>query len=273
MKNGYQNLHTHTTYCDGKFSIEEMILAAISRGGDSIGFSEHSFVHFDLDYSMSLTNTPTYMSEIKALKEKYSGKIDVFLGMEVDYFTDEFPTGLEYIIGAVHHIEKNGKHITVDAAPEGLKAAAENHFGGDFYSLIETFFETVSKVAKKTNADIIAHFDLIKKHNKNSSLFDETHPRYIKAATDALSEILKDCKLFEINTGAMFRMNKTEAYPSPFLLKELKKQGGEIIFSSDSHCTDSLYFKFDEMQEVAKSCGFTHIKYLTVNGFVDKKLN
>lgn len=272
MKQGHQNLHTHTTYCDGKQSVEDMIIAAISKGGGSIGFSEHSFVHFDLEYSMEIAETPAYISEIMTLKEKYRDKIEVFLGLEVDYFTDEVPVDLDYVIGSVHYIQKNGEYITVDAMPERLETAGDKYFGGDFYSLVETFFETASDVARKTKADIIGHFDLIKKHNEGSRLFDETHPRYIKAAIDAMDEILKDCKLFEINTGAMFRMGKAEQYPSTFLLKELKKRGGEILFTSDSHCEQSLYYKFDEMQEIARSCGFTYIKHLTPNGFIDIKL-
>jgi len=272
LNQGYQNLHTHTTYCDGKLSAEDMTTAAIGKGGGSIGFSEHSLVPFDPDYSMTLADTPTYINEVKMLKDKYMGKIDVFLGLEADYFTDEVPIGLDYIIGSVHHIEKDGEHITVDATPERLEAARDKYFGGDFYSLAEAYFETVSHVAKKTNADIIGHFDLIKKHNEGGRLFDENHPRYLSAALDAMTKILKDCKIFEISTGAMFRMGKAEQYPSTFLLKKLKKLGGEILFTSDSHCAESLYFKFDEMHDIAKSCGFTHIKRLTSDGFIDLKI-
>lgn len=38
-----QNLHTHTIYCDGKDTPEEMILAACEKGFTSLGFSGHSF--------------------------------------------------------------------------------------------------------------------------------------------------------------------------------------------------------------------------------------
>jgi histidinol-phosphatase (PHP family) len=138
--------------------------------------------------------------------------------------------------------------------------------------LIEAFYETAASVIKKTNADIIAHFDLIKKHNSDGRLFDESHPRYVNAAISAMEQILKDKKLFEINTGAMYRKGLFEQYPSTFLLKQLKRRGGEILFSSDSHDPQSLYYKFDEMSEVARSCGFTHIKRLTANGFVDVKI-
>ena len=41
-----QNLHTHSTYCDGKDTPEEIINAALDMGFDSVGFSSHSYMHY-----------------------------------------------------------------------------------------------------------------------------------------------------------------------------------------------------------------------------------
>ena len=41
-----QNLHTHTTFCDGKDTPEELVEAAIAKGFDSIGFSGHSYMYY-----------------------------------------------------------------------------------------------------------------------------------------------------------------------------------------------------------------------------------
>ena len=272
MAKGYQNLHTHTTYCDGELSVEDMIKAAIQRGGASIGFSEHSYVPFDEEYSMSLEDIPSYISEVNALKEKYDGTIEVFLGLEMDYFTDNVPDGLEFIIGTAHHVEKEGHYITVDGWAEHLEKMNEKYFGGDYYAMAELYYATMAGVVEKTKADIVGHFDLIAKNNDNGSMFDETHPRYIRAALDAMDRILASCKIFEVSTGAMFRRGKSMPYPSEQLLKELQKRDGEIILSSDSHSAESLYYKYDEMVELVKSCGFKHIKRLTKNGFIDIKL-
>ena len=37
-----QNLHQHTNFCDGRDSIEEVVLTAIEKGFTGIGFSSHS---------------------------------------------------------------------------------------------------------------------------------------------------------------------------------------------------------------------------------------
>jgi len=249
-----------------------MIKAALKKGCDSIGFSEHSYVPSDKRYSMSPDAALEYVAELSALRKKYEGKIEIFIGVEHDYYTAVPVEGLDYRIGAVHYVKSGGKYITIDAGAEHQKLMADEHFGGDYYALAEAYFATIAGIMDKTNADIIGHFDLIAKYNFNGKLFDEAHPRYEAAALDAMDEILKGCKIFEVNTGMMYRYNKSEPYPSVRLLKELRGRGGEVILSSDSHNAQSLCYYFDEMRELLKACGFKYLKRLTKSGFTDEKL-
>ena len=266
---GFQNLHTHTTYCDGNLRPEGMIKAAIKKGCGSLGFSGHAHVPFDLIFSMKHETTRKYMSEVKALKEKYEGTIEIFLGLEQDYYTDRQPEGLDYVLGTVHYLKKGDKFVSVDASESHLKAIVNTYFGGDYYAMAEEYYESMAGIIKRTNADIVGHFDLITKYNNGGRLFDETHPRYKAAALSAMDEILKDCKIFELNTGAIYRFGKTDPYPSAFLLKELLNRGGEVAVTSDSHDGESIGFRFAEMHELLKTCGYKHTKRLTKNGFTD----
>jgi histidinol-phosphatase (PHP family) len=286
---GFQNLHTHTTYVDGTLSAEEMIKAALKRGCSSLGFSEHSYVPADIRYSMDPDASLEYVREINELKRKYEGTIEIFLGIEHDYYTAVPVEGLDYCIGAAHYVKLGAadgdcsgdervsyggggwgiKFITVDAGADHQKQMVDEFFGGDFYAMAEAYFETIVGINKIRNVDIIAHFDLIAKYNFDGRLFDETHPRYKDAAIRAMEEILKDCRIFEVNTGMMYRFNKKEPYPSIFLLKELQRRGGEVILSSDSHDARSICYNFVEMQELLGSCGFKYIKRLTKSGFVN----
>ena len=77
-----QNLHTHSSFCDGKNTPEEIVEYAISRGFDSIGFSSHAVTEFNID--CELRDIPGYISCVNALKKKYEGKIEIFLGAEFD---------------------------------------------------------------------------------------------------------------------------------------------------------------------------------------------
>ena len=65
-----QNLHTHCTYCDGKDMPEEMILTAIDKGFDSIGFSSHSYMHWN-GRGLLPESQKDYCTEIRDLAKKY----------------------------------------------------------------------------------------------------------------------------------------------------------------------------------------------------------
>lgn len=54
-----QNLHTHTVYCDGADTPEEMVISALSKGFDSIGFSGHSYMSYS-DYCGDTDKTEEY---------------------------------------------------------------------------------------------------------------------------------------------------------------------------------------------------------------------
>ena len=69
------NLHTHTTFCDGKASAEEMVLVAIAKGFDELGFSSHSDMVADL---------PAYVAEIRRLQAKYAERIRILCGLEAE---------------------------------------------------------------------------------------------------------------------------------------------------------------------------------------------
>ena len=267
-----QNLHAHSTYCDGTLTLEEMVLAAISKGCGSFGFSGHSYAVFDEKCCMSLENTSRYMREIGLLKEKYADRIELFCGIEQEYYADEITQGVDYIIGAVHFTKKGDAFVCIDGGAEGQKQECDKYYGGDYYAMAEDYFETMADVAVRTNADIIAHFDLVTKYNSGEKLFSESHPRYVDAAISSIREILKTHKLFEVNTSVMYRFGKPEPYPAVFLLKELLAHGGEVILSSDSHNAESICKKFDDAKELLKSCGFKYTKQLTADGFVDVKL-
>ena len=47
--NEKQNLHTHSLFCDGKNSLEEMVKEAITQDFTSIGFSSHAYTAFPFD--------------------------------------------------------------------------------------------------------------------------------------------------------------------------------------------------------------------------------
>ena len=68
------NFHTHTTFCDGKNTAEEMVRQAISLGFSQLGFSGH----MDPDIHMDIQ---AYFNEIRRLADIYSDKIEILCGV------------------------------------------------------------------------------------------------------------------------------------------------------------------------------------------------
>ncbi len=241
-----RDLHTHTTYCDGKNTPEEMVLAAIKKGMSCLGFSGHSYTFFDESYCMSKQGVKDYCAEIAALREKYADKIDILCGIEQDYYSAEPTDGFDYVIGSVHYLFVDGEYFTLDETPEIFEEGLNKYFNGDPYLLAEEYFKTVADVVEKTNADIIGHFDLITKFNAGNRFFDASHPRYKTAWKAAVDKLLIYGKPFEINTRAITRGYTDYPYPSDEIRRYIKECGGIFILSSDSHSADTLCFGFDK---------------------------
>ena len=67
------NLHTHSIYSDGKSQPREIVEEAVRQGLTTLGFSEHSPLPFDNNFSVKSADMPLYVAEIAQLKEQISG--------------------------------------------------------------------------------------------------------------------------------------------------------------------------------------------------------
>ena len=123
----FSNYHTHTTYCDGADSPEELVLEAIRLGCPEIGFSGHSHLTEDTG-SMSEQGTLDYCAEIRRLQTQYADQIKIFLGIEHDVFSEVDRSLYEYTIGAVHWIKKNEILFPVDECRESFCRTVETEY-------------------------------------------------------------------------------------------------------------------------------------------------
>ncbi len=264
------NLHTHTTYCDGKNTARELIQRAIELGWESIGFSGHAYTPCDTEYCMSREGTRAYQKEILSLRQEYKDTIQVYLGIEQDVFSEKVSFSYDYIIGSAHYIRcDDGVYSAVDASRETTAATVERYFDGDYYRYAQTYYRQAALVAAVTGCNIVGHFDLITKFNEGTYLFDESDSRYRNAALEAMEQVVPTCPLFEINTGAMLRAGRSVPYPAAFLLRHLHYLGGQVIITSDCHQLEGLDWKFAAAAELAKNCGFRYGKVLRSGVFVD----
>lgn len=289
----YSNLHTHSTFSDGKHSLEENVLSAIEKDMISLGFSDHSFTGPDSSYCMRLDQYRAYLEEIARLKKVYAGQMTLYSGLELDYYSmareisvngkvlesgmldsdsvvKEPPLfalselkSFDYIIASVHYIVKNGICYPIDHSPEQQLHCIQNAFDSDIYAMAQYYFALLCEHVEHVKPTIVGHFDVITKF----SLMPEDDERYRAIACNTLKRILRTCPYIEVNTGAIARGWRKMPYPGHYLLETILEEGGEVVLGSDSHHKDNLTFYFDETVELLKSVGFDHVCAFNGAGF------
>ncbi len=262
-----QNLHTHTVYCDGKDTPEQMISAAIEKGFSSIGFSGHSYMSFSPSYSMSLEGTEKYKREIIELKEKYRGIIDIFCGLEVEIFSGVDMSGYDYLIGSSHYFKIDGEYVGFDRSAESVKDTVKRYFGGDGLKYARAYYEQLARLPEYGSFDILGHFDLIAKHCESTDIVDVSSPEYLSLAFDAIDALKGKIDFFEVNTGAMARGYRSTPYPSIPITKRLLESGFLPLISSDCHNREMLDCGFELSAEMLAECGARERYILTSDGF------
>ena len=242
-----KDLHIHTVFSDGVDTPEECIIAAIEKGLQTVGLSDHSYID-DTTYEpywLKKDAEEEYKRTVTALKEKYKDKIEVLLGIEQDYYSYTEAKGYDYIIGSVHFVKTEDGFFAIDENLEDMRSHLK-YFDNDIYNFVEKYYETVADVVDKTNCDIIGHFDLITKFNGDDFLFDEKNERYIAAYQKAARRLIKTGKPFEINTSALYRGLKKDVYPSKDIVDYLRSLSAEFILSSDAHKKENIARLFDK---------------------------
>ncbi|PEY34321.1 DNA polymerase/3'-5' exonuclease PolX [Bacillus cereus] len=199
------DLHMHTTWSDGAFSIEEMVQACRARGYKFMAITDHS-QYLKVANGLTKERLREQGKEIERINEKYPD-ITILRGIEMDIlpdatldFDDEVLAELDYVIGAIHSsfsqdretIMKRlrtaigNKHVTMIAHPTGRLLGRREGYDVDTDLLIELAKETDTVLELNANPN---RLDL------SSKLLKQAQDAGVKVAinTDAHTlEMLED---------------------------------------------------------------------------------
>ncbi|PIZ76533.1 hypothetical protein COY05_01060 [Candidatus Peregrinibacteria bacterium CG_4_10_14_0_2_um_filter_38_24] len=130
LKDMKGDLHNHTTYSDGKASIEEMAEAFIAKGYEYFAVTDHSSIMAIVN-GMSTKDIQRQWKEIDELNKKLKGKIRILKGCEVDIlkdgsldFNDDVLKQLDIVVISAHMYGT----LPYDAQTERLLTAIENPY-------------------------------------------------------------------------------------------------------------------------------------------------
>ncbi len=102
------DLHMHTTWSDGKFSVREMAEAALARGRKYIVITDHSR-SLGVANGLTIERLLEQQAEVRQVDAAMNGAIRVFHGTEMDInadgsldFPDEILAQLDFVIASLH---------------------------------------------------------------------------------------------------------------------------------------------------------------------------
>lgn len=263
------DLHVHTVYCDGENTPEELAGAAVKAGLGCLGFTPHWITPFDRSYCLADGAFERLAGEVAALRERYAGRLAIYLGVEADLYGEPLPPGAEYGIASCHYLKAGGEYIPVDGSPEEFRGAVERLYGGDYYRASEDYYRAAAGLAGLEGCRVAGHFDLITKFNEGGALFSEDDPRYRRAALCSLDAALDAGMAVEVNTGALARGYRKTPYPAAFLLRRVAERGGRVVLSGDTHKASDLGAYWRPAAEYAAECGVRKVICPEAGGYIE----
>lgn len=246
--------HSHTQYCDGRASMEEMARAAVGCGMRHYGFSPHSPIPVESPCNMKLDDVPGYLEEVKrisSLPDLHGCRF--YAAMEIDYLGDEWGPAsdyfktlpLDYSIGSVHFIpSQDGEYVDIDGKYEDFVKRMQIYFHDDIEYVVDTFYSQSRAMIEAGGFDILGHFDKI---GQNASYYApgiEDSKLYRDNVESLIGMIIDRCITIELNTKA--RRQHGRFFPGERYLPDLIDAGVTILVNSDAHHPDRIEASRDE---------------------------
>lgn len=267
--------HIHTSYCghaEGK--TVDYVEHALAAGLNHIGFSDHLGRYYLTktqlrrywNWGMNPKNLPRYLSELAGLREAYADRIDIRVGLEIDFV--EGATHLlepilelydfDYLLGSIHCLPSLGwRHLS-------------DYVRRDPWPLYREYFRVASSALHSEWLDCLAHPDFIWRYVKWPAIH-----------TDRILELIEDTcrtagqcgKAVEINANAflwseLYRIDGRD--PFRHLLSCIRKYDLDYTVGSDAHRPGHVGKAFDGLRDILCSHGLN--RYTVFRNRTKKKI-
>ncbi|WP_020621074.1 histidinol-phosphatase HisJ [Paenibacillus daejeonensis] len=250
--------HTHHARCGHAVGeLEDYVKQGIAIGLDQIGLSDHMpLLHVDPatyypEMAMPMAELDNYVEECFELKAKYSGQIDVRIGLEGDYIegwerqieaiVNRYPW--DYVIGSVHFLGE--WDITDFRQTAGWE-------GRNPLQVYEQYYDAIQKAAATGFYDYIGHIDVVKRFGFKPS---EDVTELERAALDTVK---RHDLAIELNASGL-RTPCEEMFPSRRMLTYAREIGLPLTIGSDAHQPERLGQYLDQARALLKELGFTEL--------------
>lgn len=205
------------------------------------GFSQHVRMRQD--------QFEDYVELVAKTREEWSGRVDVRLGLEADYFE-----------GSEAFLEKQMAsadfHFVLGSVHPQIAEFRTRYWQPEEFEVQQTYFKLLAQSAETGLFDSLAHPDLIKNvttkvWSPNAIMDDIRH---------ALDRIAATGVAMELNTSGV---NKTisEMNPFPAMLKEMCQRNIPVTLGADAHEPDRVADGYEIALQLLLECGFSHVSF------------
>lgn len=266
------NYHSHSTFCDGTSSMEQVCRAAFDRGFDYWGVSSHAPLDLKKHFGIKTEDVPLYLSTIQELKEKYQPMMKVFSAMEIDFVTDLMEQSdvvakkysLDYFIGSVHQVKEHNlskETWFIDGHDSSVyDRGLEQLFDMDIKRAVRCYYQQQMRMVSKCKPDIIGHFTKVNMHNKGR-YFSEQEPWYEDLVMSLIDCLIKNDTVVEINTRGLYKGRHDDYYPSKRWIKVLIDKSVPLVISTDCHNATEVDAYYQEALDTLQALGCKQLWY------------
>ena len=242
------NYHTHTWRCNHATDREEnYVKAAIEQGFSILGFSDHTPYVFPDGYEsrirMTVSQLKDYCTVVRSLQKRYSDRIQIHLGLELEYYPDCLPKLLPILRD--HQIEYLllGQHFLGNEIGQPYAG-----YPTQDKSILKGYCRQSMDAMQTGLFTYFAHPDLI--HFLGD---DKTYRQYMRR----LCQEAKSCNLpLEIN---MLGIWSGRNYPDARFWELAAEEGCSVVIGCDAHDPDHLKRSDAEQKalDIVRSFGLT----------------
>lgn len=234
------NYHTHTPRCNHAVGQEsEYVKAALEAGLQILGFSDHTPQFFPGEYYSRMRMHPwqlkDYIQTVLRLKEEYADRLQIHLGLEVEYYPAIFPelmevladTPVEYLLLGQHWNgnEENEPYNGRPTKDEGMLKRHCNQVIDAMHTGVFTY---------------LAHPDIL-----NFVGSERAYRRHVRR----LCQAAKSCGIpLELN---FLGLREGRYYPNMRFWEIAAEEGCQVIFGCDAHTPEQLQYQETEAKAKA----------------------
>lgn len=259
--------HIHTPYCPHGTTdtLVSYIEKAISGNFSDITFTEHAPLPENFidptpekDSGMDPKLLIPYFKELQSLKKDYSDRINIRIGLEVDFilgyeeetskFLNTYGHFLDDAILSVHFLPFDEEYTCIDFSPEEFLKFCEHV--GSVEQVYNLYYDTIQK---SIDADLgafkpkrIGHPTLIHK-------FQHAHKQFIDDTTQ-IQQVLQHIKEagyeMDLNSAGLSKAFCKEPYPPYDMIAYAKEIKLPMVFGSDAHCVNDLHQHYNKIYQI-----------------------